>query len=562
MTSSIQNVGQPGHGALMHEPDETAMAPVNATTNTHAQQLMDQTQRAQRNENGGDGNSQGAGETENAQGQAEGGRPLPPGTTAPGGTQPGSTSPPPTGAGHSQHGIGDGGFGNNGNANGIGNGNGFGNGNGVGNGNGLGGGSIGLGNGASTIGLGAQNGGLLGVVNNTVGGLLNPSGSGTLAGLVQNTMGFVSNPIGSTLYAVNETVAQQTRPGEPIVDSDPASSRAPVRDDSVGSTNGERTSPNPNDPNAAPRTSTNSSAPTSDTSTTNLAASPTRPNATSNANVQSNTPYAANAESASRDPTLLRATPAETPPTARTNAPNASQVATTNTAATTDAPANRADPFTATTNALAMASGATAAAQAAGELAAAGRTLATLTMVTAPLGHDIESLSEVGRTTLFRADAGNGRDSVQDLYGRNYVAYGGEGRNVARSDNDRAITAIGTTNIDAIGQDRVSNHGELSTHELVWKTVVPALVGVGALFSGVSAAGLAVAGSGGAATALLTASTAIFGFGAFRASMALRDRAATGQSTNPLADAGARRDWIAAGANSLGTLASLALMMM
>ena len=189
------------------------------------------------------------------------------------------------------------------------------------------------------------------------------------------------------------------------------------------------------------------------------------------------------------------------------------------------------------------------------------RVATPLTLISAaPLASDGETVSEVGRMALFRADAGDGRESVQDIYGRNYVVYAGDGRNVEKPGNDRTIKAIGTPNIDAIAEQHAANHGELSTHELIWKTVVPALVGVGALFGGASAAGLAVAGSGGAAPFLFSAASVIFGYGALRASLALRDRAQAGVETSPLASAEARRHWIAAGANSAGLLASLALL--
>jgi hypothetical protein len=554
MSSSIQNVGQQPTGQLPHhadvEPDETAHLPARIDTTVHVPHANESSGHSQHAGPQGSGDvpngSRPNGSTPNGSTPNGSGQPSAP--NLPGGqqtTSPNGNGPNGPGLGHSQHGLDNtpGPQGNQGNGlgNGLSNpGNGAGGLNGVPNGNGFGA------NGSPGIGWGEGGShGLGGLVGDTLGGLLGPPNGlgngglaafGNFAGIVQNTVAFAQNPVGSANYALNENVALRTRPGEPIVDSDPGSSRAPVRSDSPGTT----------------------------TSATE------RPPSGSETNVF--------VRAASSDPSPIvpnSPRPTTSPNAATTNAP-AGEVAVRETVAPVRTPANetivaRADNAVsrsgvasdpAGTNASpSLLAGTAAPAQAGGELAVLARVATPLTLISAaPLAGDGESVSEVGRMALFRADAGDGRESVQDIYGRNYVVYAGDGRNVDKPGSDRAIKAIGTPNIDSIAQDRAANHGELSTHELIWKTVVPALVGVGALFGGASAAGLAVAGSGGAAPFLLAASTVIFGYGALRASLSLRDRAQAGIDTNPLQSAEARRHWIAAGANSAGLLASLALM--
>src|SRR5690349_4390486 len=268
MTSPIQNTTQPP-GVFSHhaeaEPDETAFGPDRSLTNTDANVVHSNDPR---------GHSQhanphiGGGDEPAANGQ-------PPGSSPPG--QPQTMGPNgnsgPHGLGHSQHGDNGLGPGNQGIGNGVGpqgnqgNGvsNGFGpqgnQGNGLGSGFGnLGGNGFGAsnGNGVGNGGFGSAglwggnngngNGGLGGFIGNTLGGLLGGSSSasgalaslGNVAGIVQNTIGFVQNtaqnPVGQALNTVNESVAQRSRPAEPIVDSDPGGSRAPVRSDSPGTT--------------------------------------------------------------------------------------------------------------------------------------------------------------------------------------------------------------------------------------------------------------------------------------------------------------------------------------
>jgi hypothetical protein len=573
MTSPIQNTGQPPGLHSHHadaEPNETALGPERGLTDTDAHVV----------------HSNPPGHSHHADPHIGGGDEHGANANSPGGNAPGETQTMgpngngvgpsgPHGFGHSQHGDNGLGPGNaQGQGNGVGSGlgaggnpgngvsNGFGpqgnQGNGLGNGfgnlggNGFGNNGNGVGNGNGGFGAdgiwGGNNGnhnGLGGFVGDTLGGLLGGSSSasgalaslGNVAGIVQNTVGYahdaVRDPVGSTLYTVNEGVAQRSRSGEPIVDSDPGGSRAPVRSDSPGTTTSTSDRlPGGSETNVFVRAASADPA-------SNLQ---TRPTAT---NVNAPAPNAP--EPVVREPVALARGPANASETVVTRADNA-----------TLASSSAADRTGASTPLL---NGTAAPAQNAGELGVIARVATPLTLIAAPpLAGEGETVSEVGRMALFRADAGNGRESVQDIYGRNYVVYAGDGRNVDKPGNDRAIRAIGTPNVDALEQSRVSNHGELSTHELIWKTVVPALVGVGALFGGASAAGLAVASSGSAGPALLAAATAIFGYGALRASLSLRERAQSGEPTNPLQNANARRDWIAAGANSAGVLASLALM--
>ncbi|HJT98342.1 MAG TPA: hypothetical protein VJ696_08505 [Rhodanobacteraceae bacterium] len=539
MSSTIHNVGQHPAGALTHhaevDPDETAYGPERFATGPNAGQPPGHSQHAAAPDHGdtppGGGHEAGA---------------NPPGSqqTVPNGNGAGNGSNG-LGLGHSQHGIANGPGLPGGQGNGAGNGLGNGLGNQGGASNGATIGNAGSGNGASGLGLGGSHG-LGGLVGDTLGNLfgpptnISPGGGGleafgNFAGIVQNTIGFVQNAAGAPLYAIDETVAQRTRPGEPIVDSDPNSSRAPVRSDSPGTTTStsERPPPDGSETNVFVRST--SSDPSS--YATNL--------------VKPAPPHAA-PTTAPPDPGVRDVAVRE--PVVQARAPVTEPIAHAG-----DMTSGAADAAEATSTPSLAGS---APAQAAGELAVLARLATPLTMISAaPLASEGEAVSEVGRMALFRADSGDGRSAVQDIYGRNYVVYAGDGRNVEKPGNDRAVKAIGTPNIDAIAQDRAANHGELSTHELVWKTVVPALVGVGALFGGASAAGLAFAGSGSAGgPALLAAATAVFGYGALRASLSLRDRAEAGQSTNPLQNAQARRDWIAAGANSIGVLASVALL--
>jgi hypothetical protein len=61
---------------------------------------------------------------------------------------------------------------------------------------------------------------------------------------------------------------------------------------------------------------------------------------------------------------------------------------------------------------------------------------------------------------------------------------------------------------------------------------------------------------------LLVAAASILGYGAVRAGVALREMADAGQRLHPLENPAARTQWLAAGSQSLGSLASLALLLL
>lgn len=180
-----------------------------------------------------------------------------------------------------------------------------------------------------------------------------------------------------------------------------------------------------------------------------------------------------------------------------------------------------------------------------------------LTLVMSPqvqAGYDEGGVTHMA---LFRGQNAEGQESIRDILGRSYV-FNAEGKLVTRAEERRSVDAIGTREANEISESSASNHGELSTHDLVWKVVTPALIGVGALLGGTTASAAAAAGSGGIASAfLLTAATAIFGYGALRAGLGLRSMADAGQVLNPFSNPVASKQWIAAGTQSVGSLASL-----
>jgi hypothetical protein len=163
---------------------------------------------------------------------------------------------------------------------------------------------------------------------------------------------------------------------------------------------------------------------------------------------------------------------------------------------------------------------------------------------------------------LFRGQTADGQENIRDILGRSYV-FNAEGKLTTRAEERRAIDAIGSKDVDEISESSASSHGELSTHELIWKVVTPALVGVGALLGGATASAAVAAGSSGIASAfLLTAATAIFGYGATRGALSLRAMADAGESINPIGNSIATKQWLATGTQSIGGMASLVSMIL
>lgn len=180
-----------------------------------------------------------------------------------------------------------------------------------------------------------------------------------------------------------------------------------------------------------------------------------------------------------------------------------------------------------------------------------------LTLVMSP--HVQAGNDETGVThmALFRGQNAEGQESIRDILGRSYV-FNADGKLITRAEERRTVDVIGTREANEISEHSASNHGELSTHELVWKVVTPALIGVGALLGGTTAGAAAAAGSSGVASAfLLTTATAIFGYGAVRAGLGLRSMADSGQVINPVNNPATIKQWVAAGTQSVGGVASL-----
>lgn len=177
-----------------------------------------------------------------------------------------------------------------------------------------------------------------------------------------------------------------------------------------------------------------------------------------------------------------------------------------------------------------------------------------------PAGLD-EGTEAANHTALFRGQGADGQEGLRDILGRSYV-FSADGKLVTRADERREVDPVQASRTEAIDEHRFANDGELSTHELVWKVVVPAFVGVGTLLGGAAVGAATAAGSTGMAGAfLLVAAASIFGYGAVRAGSALREMADAGQRIHPLENAAARTQWLAAGSQSLGSLASLALLL-
>jgi hypothetical protein len=187
----------------------------------------------------------------------------------------------------------------------------------------------------------------------------------------------------------------------------------------------------------------------------------------------------------------------------------------------------------------------------------------TLTLAFAPqIAASIDDGAEaLNHTALFRGQGADGAESLRDILGRNYV-FSADGKLAMRAEERRAVDPVQASRTEAIDEDRFANDGELSTHELVWKVVVPAFVGVGTLLGGAAVGVATAAGSTGMASAfLLVAAASILGYGAVRAGTALREMADAGQRIHPLENPAARTQWLAAGSQSLGSVISLALLL-
>jgi hypothetical protein len=169
------------------------------------------------------------------------------------------------------------------------------------------------------------------------------------------------------------------------------------------------------------------------------------------------------------------------------------------------------------------------------------------------------SANSTTQTALFRGQTADGRQSIQDILGNSFV-FTGESRQTTRNpQSENAVRAIGTA---AVNADQTSSvPPSLSSEEIVWKQAVPALGGITALLSGALAGTTTVMSPGGsAAPALLTASAAIFGYGAFRGYQSLKQFSADGANPYALREPGVRQAWLALGAQGAGLLAALAFL--
>ncbi len=184
-----------------------------------------------------------------------------------------------------------------------------------------------------------------------------------------------------------------------------------------------------------------------------------------------------------------------------------------------------------------------------------------LTLMLAPHAQIAAEDGSITHTALFRGQTADGQEAVRDILGRSYV-FSADGKLVTRAQERLGIEAVEASRSDAIDADSAANHGELSTHDLLWKVVAPAFVGVGALLGGATAgAGIAAGSTGMGGTFLLFAAASILGYGAVRAVSNLREMSDDGASIKPLENPAARTHWIAAGSQSVGSLASLALLL-
>ena len=185
-------------------------------------------------------------------------------------------------------------------------------------------------------------------------------------------------------------------------------------------------------------------------------------------------------------------------------------------------------------------------------------TLAFAPQMTAGIDEGADALSHAA---LFRGQGADGAEGLRDILGRNYV-FSADGKLGPRVDERREVDPVQASRTEAIDENSFANDGELSTHELVWKVVVPAFVGVGTLLGGAAVGAATAAGSTGMASAFLLVSAAsILGYGAVRAGSALREIADAGHSIHPFENPAARAQWLAAGTQSVGSLASLVMLL-
>lgn len=172
-----------------------------------------------------------------------------------------------------------------------------------------------------------------------------------------------------------------------------------------------------------------------------------------------------------------------------------------------------------------------------------------------------EDTRATANSTLFREQGVDGRENVRDILGRTYV-FTADGKLITRAQERAGVDAVDPTLTEELDEVSMSNHGELSTHDLLFKVVVPAFAGMAALLGGATAgAGIATGASGMGGSFLLLAAAAVLGYGATRAIANLRELAATGADLSPLASRAAMTHWVAAGTQSTGSLAAVALML-
>ena len=186
----------------------------------------------------------------------------------------------------------------------------------------------------------------------------------------------------------------------------------------------------------------------------------------------------------------------------------------------------------------------------------------TLTLMVSPHAElASEDTRATANSTLFREQGVDGRENVRDILGRTYV-FTADGKLITRAQERTGVDAVDPTLADELDEVSMSNHGELSTHDLLFKVVVPAFAGMAALLGGATAgAGIATGASGMGGSFLLLAAAAVLGYGATRAIANLRELSATGADLSPLASRAAMTHWVAAGTQSTGSLAAVALML-
>ena len=185
-----------------------------------------------------------------------------------------------------------------------------------------------------------------------------------------------------------------------------------------------------------------------------------------------------------------------------------------------------------------------------------------LTLMVAP---HAELTSEEARATtnsaLFREQGTDGRENVRDILGRSFV-YTADGKLITRAQERTGVDAVDPTQTKALDEVSMANHGELSTHDLLFKVVAPAFAGMAALLGGATAgAGIATGTSGMGGSFLLVAASAVLGYGTARAVASLRELATDGADLNPLSNRTALIHWVAAGTQSTGSLAALAMLL-